>query len=122
MRVASWGTLPASTRHMDLHTDCQLILPTDKRNPSFSLYLTRDGQSIQVFYGFERFEVVPNDPEHMAFRMMVGRLYNAHIRTATLEEVFNLDRKTIRSWGIAILSRNPDILARAMLGLSLIHI
>ena len=101
---------------MDFHADCQLILPTDKRNPSLSLYLTKDGQSIQVFYGLECLEVVPNDPEHMAFRMMVGRLYNADIRTATLEEVFNLDRKTIRSWGLAILSRNPNLLARVMLG------
>ena len=116
MRVASWRTLPAITRYMDFHADCQLILPTDKRNPSLSLCLTKDGQSFQVFYGFECLEVVPNDPEHMAFRMMVGRLYNADIRTATLEEVFNLDRKTIRSWGLAILSRNPNLLARVMLG------
>ena len=29
----------------------QLILPTDKRNPSFSLYLTADEQAIHVYYG-----------------------------------------------------------------------
>ena len=35
----------------------QLILPTDKRNPSFSLYLSADEQSIHVYYGLELLEV-----------------------------------------------------------------
>ena len=93
----------------------QLILPTDKRNPCFTLYATEDQQSIRVFYGLELMEVVPDDPDDMAFKMMVGRLYNAGVMVTTLEDVFKTDRKTIRSWGLAILSRDPDIL-------SLIHI
>lgn len=94
----------------------QLILPTDKRNPCFSLYLSEDHQSIRVFYGLELLEVVPDDPEHPAFKMMVGRLANAKVRLATLEDVFDVDRKTIRSWGKAILSRNLESLARVLLG------
>ncbi len=94
----------------------QLILPTDKRNPCFSLYLSEDQRSIRVFYGLELFEVVPDDPEHPAFKMMVGRLANARVRLATLEDVFDVDRKTIRSWGKAILSRDPELLARVLLG------
>jgi len=35
----------------------QLILPTDKRNPSFSLYLCEEEDSISVFYGLELLEV-----------------------------------------------------------------
>ena len=31
----------------------QLILPTDKRNPSLSLYLSADERAIHVFYGLE---------------------------------------------------------------------
>jgi hypothetical protein len=94
----------------------QLILPTDKRNPCFTLYATEDRQSIRVFYGLELMEVVPDDPDDMAFKMMVGRLYNAGVMVTTLEDVFKSDRKTIRSWGLAILSRDPDILHRVMLG------
>ena len=101
---------------MDINSTFQLLLPIDKGNPSFSLYLDQDKKNIHVFYGFERFEIVPNDREHLAFRMMVGRLYNAKIKTATLSDVFHLDRKTIRSWGLAILSRNPQLLTRMMLG------
>ena len=94
----------------------QLILPTDKRNPCFTLYATEDQQSIRVFYGLELMEVVPDDPDDMAFKMMVGRLYNAGVMVTTLEDVFKSDHKTIRSWGQAILSRDPDILHRVMLG------
>ena len=94
----------------------QLILPTDKRNPSFSLYLTEDEQSIRVFYGLELLEVVPNDPEHPTFKMLVGRLANATVRITTLQDVFNVDRKTIRSWANAIQSRDIDLLAHVMLG------
>ena len=94
----------------------QLILPTDKRNPCFTLYATEDQQSIRVFYGLELMEVVPDDPDQMAFKMLAGRLYNAGVLVAKLEEVFKADRKTIRSWGDAIVSRDPERLARVLLG------
>ena len=94
----------------------QLILPTDKRNPCFSIYLTEDQKSIRVFYGLELLEIVPDEQEHPAYKMMVGRLANAKVKLATLEEVFGVDRKTIRSWGKAILSRDLDELSRILLG------
>ena len=94
----------------------QLILPTDKRNPCFSLWAGEDERSIHVFYGLELFEVVPDDHEHMGFKMMVGRLYNAGVKVTTLEDTFNLDRKTIGSWGRAMLSRDPEVLQRVLLG------
>jgi len=94
----------------------QRILPTDKRNPSFSLYASEDGQFIRVFYGLELMEEVPDDPDDMADKMLVGRLYKAGVLVARLEEVFKADRKTIRSWGLAIPSRDPEHLARVLLG------
>lgn len=94
----------------------QIILPTDKRNPCFTLYASEDQQSIRVFYGLELMEVVPDDPAKMAFKMLAGRLYNAGVLVAKLEEVFRADRKTIRSWGDAIVSRDPELLAYVLLG------
>ena len=101
---------------MDDHDNCQLILPTDKRNPCFTLYRTEDELFIHVYYGVELFEIVLNDPDHIGFKMMVGRLFNANVRTSALEDVFELDRKTIRSWGHAIRSHDPNHLQRVMLG------
>ena len=94
----------------------QLILPTDKRNPSFSLYLTADEQAIHVFYGLELLEVVPADREHTAYKMLVARLYNAGLRVRSLAEVFDLDPKTMRAWGRALRSRDPALLQRMVLG------
>jgi hypothetical protein len=86
------------------------------RNPCFSLYATEDQQSISVFYGLELMEVVPDDPDQMAFKMLAGGLYNAGVLVAKLEEVFKADRKTIRAWGEAIVSRDPEHLARVLRG------
>lgn len=52
----------------------------------------------------------------MAFKMLAGRLYNAGVLVAKLEEVFKTDRKTIRSWGEAVVARDPERLARVLLG------
>ena len=94
----------------------QLILPTDKRNPCFSLYASADGRFIDVFYGLELMESVPDDREHMAFRMMVARLYNSRVKVTALEKAFGLDRKTIASWGKALRARDPEELQRVLLG------
>lgn len=100
----------------DETTPLQLILPTDKRNPSFSLYLTEDETEIHVYYGLELMEVVPAQREHIAYRMLVARLYNARVLVRTLAEVFQLDPKTMRSWGHALRSQDPAQLQRMMLG------
>jgi hypothetical protein len=65
----------------------QLILPTDKRNPSFTLNLTEDGRFLHVYYGLERLEVVPADADHPAHRMLVARLYNAVVKVVVLEKM-----------------------------------
>jgi hypothetical protein len=88
----------------------QLILPTDKRNPSFTLYRLDEGKlgkSIQVYYGLELMEVVPDNAQDPLFRCMLARLYNANVKLKTLAEVFSVDPKTIRSWGAALRSQDP---------------
>ena len=94
----------------------QLILPTDKRNPCFTLYLSEDERFIHVFYGLERLEVVPAQHEHPAYRMLVARLYNADLKVSTLAEVFELDPKTIRSWGRALDSGDLEALQHLLFG------
>ena len=94
----------------------QLILPTDKRNPCFTIYLTEDGQSLHVYYGVERLEIIPAAADHPAHRMLVARLYNAGVKVAVLEELFDLDHKTIRAWGLALDSGDPEALQRMLFG------
>jgi hypothetical protein len=94
----------------------QLILPTDKRNPCFTLYQTEDGRFLHVYYGLERLEIIPAAADHPAYRMLVARLYNAEVKVAVLAELFELDHKTIRAWGVALESADPDALQRMLFG------
>jgi len=110
--------LGAKQRHdtMDTSRPLQLILPTDKRNPCFTLY-RRDGDPrIHVYYGMELLEVVPDDRTHLQFKLLVGNLYNAGLRVASLEQTFAVDRKTMRRWAAGIKSGDAEQFARAMAG------
>jgi len=94
----------------------QLILGTDKRNPAFCLYTDATEQALHVYYGLELLEVVPNDRASPAFRLLAARLYNAGLRVATLVALFDLDPKTLRTWGRALRSGDRDWLARVLAG------
>jgi len=86
----------------------QQILGTDKRNPSFTICRDEEAGCLHVYYGGEMFEKVPdnqNDPQH---KMMVARLYNAGVNAVKLREAFGVDRKTMRSWGDALKSGDPE--------------
>ena len=62
----------------------QLILGTDKRNPVFAVYADDGDERLLVFYGFEIIEIIPNDPEAPAFKLMVARLYNSGVNLSAL--------------------------------------
>ena len=101
---------------MQTDAPLQLLLPTDKRNPSLSLYHHEDHHTIHVYYGMELLEVVPDDRKHLQFKLLVANLYNAGLKVATLEDVFECDRKTMRSWGLALKSGDAQRLTRVLEG------
>ena len=71
--------------------------------------IDRQGHKIiQVYYGLELLEEVADEVTDPTFRSMVARLYNARLKLKSLVEVFALDPKTIRSWGEALKSRDPQ--------------
>jgi hypothetical protein len=96
----------------------QPILPTDKHNPAFTLFRTGSGGDalIHVYYGLELLEVVPDDRQDPMFRSMVARLRNAGLKLKSLVETFELDPKTIRSWGDALKSRDPERMQAMLFG------
>lgn len=96
----------------------QPILGTDKRNPIFSVYRPAGAAAgeLQVYYGAELLEVVPDDSQHPAFRLLLGRLYNAGLKAVTLQRSFGVDRKSLQRWGRALCSNDPQHLARALAG------
>ena len=59
----------------------QPVLGTDKRNPIFSV-CRQSGPppTLHVYYGAELLEVVLEDRRHAAFKLLVGRLFNAGVK------------------------------------------
>jgi len=96
----------------------QLILGTDKRNPVFAVYADDSGQQLLVFYGFEIIEIVNNDREDPAYKLLLGRLYNSGVKLRALCESFEVDPKTVRRWGRVLLQGDPVELIRVLEGRS----
>jgi hypothetical protein len=88
----------------DAPSSSQLILGIDKRNPLFALYEDFDQEQLHVYYGFELLEIVPNQTQAPAFKLLGGRLFNAGLKVQSLTEVFEVDRKTLQRWGRALQS------------------
>lgn len=93
------------------------ILGTDKRNPIFSVCRQAGPPPrLHVYYGAELLEVVPEDRGHTAFKLLVGRLFNAGVKGTILGRCFGVDRKTMQRWGQALQSGDAEQLVRALAG------
>ena len=101
---------------MEAPSSQQLILGTDKRNPVISIYEDDQQTSLHVYYGFELMEVVPQEREAPAFKLLVGRLYNAGVKACALSAIFEVDRKTMQRWGRALRSGDAPELVRVLAG------
>jgi hypothetical protein len=95
----------------------QPILGTDKRNPIFSVCRQAGSPAcLHVYYGAELLEVVPEDRQHPAFKLLIARLYNAGVKGVELQRSFQVDRKTMQRWGQALQSGDAEQLVRALAG------
>jgi hypothetical protein len=101
---------------METNTSLQLILGTDKRNPCLEVYQDEAEQHLHVYYGFELLEVVPNDREAMAFKLLTAQLYNAGLKVKALEQALQVNHKTMARWGEAVRRGDPEELTRVLLG------
>lgn len=97
-------------------TALQQILGTDKRNPVFSAFRDTVHETVHVYYGAQLLEVVPDDREHAAYKLLVGRLYNAGVNRTVLRGAFHADPKTMSRWGRAAKSANPQEMIRILAG------
>ena len=102
----------------DAPSSSQLILGIDKRNPLFALYEDFDQEQLHVYYGFELLEIVPNQAQAPAFKLLGGRLFNAGLKVQSLTEVFEVDRKTLQRWGRALQSGDAQELVLVLAGRS----
>ena len=106
---------PSAARD-ELPVTSQLILGADKRNPVFTVYRDRERERLQVYFGFELLETLPDVPESPACKLLVARLYNAGVKIKSLCETFDFDAKTIRRWGRSLRLGDADELIRVLEG------
>ena len=101
---------------MDQLLPLQQILGTDKKNPVFTIYRDAKEQILHVYYGGKLLEKVPDDKRHPEFKLLLARLSNAGVKAAVLERVFGVDHKTMKRWGSALTSGDPELLMRVLAG------
>ena len=98
-----------------MHGELQQILGTDKRNPCFTIFRVEEG-SLQLFYGGELLETLPDDRTHVQYKLMVATLYNAGVNSRSLQGALHVDPKTMRCWGRALEEGDAAVLARVLAG------
>ncbi len=109
---------PPADPQLEVPPSGQLILGTDKRNPVFAVYEDDSGERLLVFYGFELLEIVKNDSQDPAFKLLLARLYNSGVKLSALCESFEVDPKTLRRWGKALRQGDAAELLRVLEGRS----
>ena len=61
-------------------------------------------------------ERIAIDPDALAHKMLVGRLYNAGAKLCELHAAFGHDNRTVKIWGDALKSGNMDTMVKAFGG------
>ena len=80
-----------------------------------SVYHDEDQDQFLIYHGFEIIEIVPDDPQSAASKLMLGRFYNGGIKCRSLCETFSIDPKTRRRFGRALKS-TPEEMVRILEG------
>lgn len=95
----------------------QEIIGVDKKNPHFTLCRNseRPGE-LRVFWGAQLLEVVSEDKANPEFKLLLARLYNAGLNVSTLTNVFGVARTSLKRWGDALKSGDPERLVRVLAG------
>lgn len=95
----------------------QPVLWCDQQSASdITVFLAAGGTTYEVYLGVALLERVGADPESVARKMLVGRLYNADRTLVELGEHFGHDHRTIKKWGAALRSGDIEQIARAFAG------
>jgi len=83
-----------------------IVLSIDPKTP----------EELFVFLGMALLEKVPRLREHLAFKMLLGRLYNGGVSASMLTRLFGVARSTLRRWGRALKSGDMERIRRAFSG------
>ncbi|OQB89621.1 MAG: hypothetical protein BWX83_01078 [Candidatus Cloacimonetes bacterium ADurb.Bin117] len=93
-----------------------ILSPRNGCLSDLELTLSPCGGEVLVFLAHLLLERVKLSADSLQYKMLMGRLRNAGWRGKQLQKVFGHDPRTIKAWGDALLSDDPDVLAAAFGG------
>jgi len=96
----------------------QVLSCCESIDSDLSIFLDSSQNTYSVFLGVSLLEKVGADPDELNRKMLIGRLYNAGAKVTHLQDIFSHDPRTIKKWGDALLSNDPDLVFRAFAGRS----
>lgn len=99
-----------------LEYQMQAIIGTDKRNPVFTVYRDKKRGEIQVYYGIALLEVIKDKKDNPELKLLLARLYNANVKAKDLIKHFGYSYPTLKRWGEALKSGDPERLYYALQG------
>ena len=83
-----------------------IVLSIDPNNPD----------EVFVFLGMAMLEKVPRLREHLSFKMLLARLYNAGVSGRKIKETFGVARSTLSRRGRALKSGDMERITKAFSG------
>jgi len=95
----------------------QPILTPVKGAPDIALSIDpKCPEELFVFLGMAMLEKVPRLREHLSFKMLLARLYNAGVGGRKINETFGVARSTLRRRGRALKSGDMERITKAFSG------
>jgi hypothetical protein len=94
----------------------QLVLSGFKGATDISVHLGEDPDYLYVYLGLALLERVPNNPDELLYQLMLARLVNSGTSLRLLASQFNHAPKTLKSWGVAVLSGDIEEIINAFSG------
>ena len=94
----------------------QNIIGIDKRNPLFTVFRDAEKKELHIYYGALLHEVIEDKKDNPELKLMLARLYNAGVNVRKLIEQFGYSHPTIKRWGEALKSGDPERLYHALSG------
>ncbi len=89
----------------------QLVLTGGKgMTTDLTVFLSDSEQALFVYLGVALLERVDNDPQQIAYKILLGRLVNAGMVLAEMQRKFAHDPRTLKRWGEALKSNDPDVI------------
>jgi transposase len=100
-----------------MEKNLQTIIGVDKNNPHFTVYRDTKRKEILVYMGMALMETIPETGENNPqLKLLLARLFNANVKKSKLIEHFGHSYHTLKRWGDALKSGDPDILVQALGG------